>query len=111
MDHGKDRDTALERCDIELQADPDQTKCRLIIRMICRQGVFKTFRMTYDPAEVLYATFDDSRSQNYWTASSRTLRDIVEYFGPKTDQLDWYFENEKVTFTSYNEKVSNGRGK
>jgi hypothetical protein len=34
----------------------------------------------------------------------------VEYFGPKTDQLDWYFENGKVTFTSYTEKIQAGRG-
>lgn len=33
----------------------------------------------------------------------------MEYFGPKTDQLDWYFQDSRVTFTSYTEKVQNGR--
>ena len=107
---GKDKDTALELCEVELQAKPDQTKCRLIIRMLCRHGVVKTYRLTYESAEVLHASFDKARSQNYWTVSSRTVRDVVEYFGPKTEQLDWYFEKGKVTFTSYTEKVQHGRG-
>ena len=58
----------------------------------------------------MHATFDKLGSTNYWTASSRTLRDVVEYFGPKTDQLDWSFQNGKVTFTSYTEKIQAGRG-
>jgi cell cycle checkpoint control protein RAD9A len=107
---GKEKDTALERCEVELHAQPDQTKCRLIIRMLCRHGVVKTYRLTYEAAEVLHASFDKARSPNCWTISSRTLRDVVEYFGPKTEQLDWYFENGKVTFTSYTEKVQHGRG-
>ena len=107
---GKDKDTAIERCEVELQAKSDQTKCRLIVRMLCRHGVVKTYRLTYESAEVLHASFDKTRSENYWTVSSRTLRDIVEYFGPKTEQLDWYFEKGKVIFTSYTEKVQHGRG-
>jgi cell cycle checkpoint control protein RAD9A len=78
--------------------------------MLCRHGVVKTYRLTYEAAEVLHASFDKARSPNCWTISSRTLRDVVEYFGPKTEQLDWYFENGKVTFTSYTEKVQHGRG-
>lgn len=106
----KDKDAGLERCEVELQARADQTRCRLLIRMICRHGVVKTYRLTYESTEVLHASFDKARSQNYWTISSRTLRDVVEYFGPQTEQLDWYFENGKVTFTSYTEKVQHGRG-
>ena len=111
MTEGRDRDTALELCEVELQAKPDQTECRLIIRMICRHGVVKTYRLTYESIEVLHASFDKSKSENYWSISSRTLRNVVEYFGPKTDQLDWFYQNGKFTFTSYTEKVQNGKGK
>lgn len=109
MTDGKERDTALEHCEVELQAKPDQTECRLIIKMICRYGVVKTYRLTYESMEVLHATFDKSKSENCWSISSRTLRDVVEYFGPKTEQLDWFYQNGKFTFTSYTEKVQNGR--
>ncbi|KAH0831638.1 putative DNA repair protein rad9 [Fonsecaea pedrosoi] len=105
----RDKDTALETCDCELQANPDQAECRLVFRLNCRQGVVKTYRLLYEPGEILQAAFDKVGSTNYWSISSRTLRDIVEYFGPKTDQLDWYFQNGKVTFTSYTEKIQAGR--
>jgi cell cycle checkpoint control protein RAD9A len=72
----------------ELQARADEAKCRLVVRMIC---------------------FDNVNSPNYWTTSARTLRDIVEYFGAKTDQLDWSFEKGKVNFTSYTQKITDGR--
>ena len=106
----RDKESALERCDFELQARPDQTECRLIFKLICKQGVVKTYRLYYEGGEVLHASFDQASSTNFWTVSSRTLRDMVEYFGPKTDQLDWFFQDGKVTFTSYTEKIQNGRG-
>jgi len=106
----REKDNALEYCEVELQAKPDQVECRLVIRMVCRHGVVKTYRLTYESTEVLQAHFDRGKADNYWTISSRTLGDVVEYFGPKTDQLDWYFQDGKVTFTSYTEKIQSGRG-
>jgi cell cycle checkpoint control protein RAD9A len=77
--------------------------------MICRHGVVKTYKLTYELTSVLRANFDIATSPNYWKTSARTLRDIVEYFGAKTDQLDWSFEKGKVNFTSYTEKITDGR--
>lgn len=106
----RDKEGGLETCDCELQANSDQAECRLVFRLNCRQGVVKTYRLYYEPGEIMHAAFDKLGSTNYWTASSRTLRDVVEYFGPKTDQLDWFFQNGKITFTSYTEKIQAGRG-
>ncbi len=100
----------LESCDCELDAKPDRTECRVVFRLNCRQGVVKTYRLFYESGEILHATFDKVGSVNHWTVSSRTLRDVVEYFGPKTDQLDWFYQQGKVTFTSYTEKIQSGRG-
>lgn len=77
--------------------------------MICRHGIVKTYKLIYEPTNVLRANFDSTNSPNHWTTSARTLRDIVEYFGAKTDQLDWSFEKGKVNFTSYTEKITDGR--
>ncbi|ETN42992.1 uncharacterized protein HMPREF1541_02150 [Cyphellophora europaea CBS 101466] len=105
----RDKDVALERVDFELQARSDQIDCRLLFTLVCKQGVVKKYRLYYESGEILHASFDRSSSINYWTVSSKTLRDVVEYFGPKTDQLDWYFQDGKVTFTSYTERVQNGK--
>ena len=72
-------------------------------------SVIKTYKLTYESAEVLHATFDKQNSQNTWSISSRTLRDVVEYFGPKTEHVDWSLHEDKVTFTSYTDKIQVGR--
>ncbi|KAL9625758.1 MAG: hypothetical protein Q9160_000078 [Pyrenula sp. 1 TL-2023] len=94
----RDKDTAIERCDVALQEKDDDTKC-----------VIKTFKLTYEAVEILRANFDTNSSPNYWIIQSRTIKDIVEYFGPKTEQLDWYYDQGKVIFTSYTDKISDGK--
>lgn len=41
---------------------------------------------------------------------AHTLRSFAEYFGAGTEQLDISTEGGRATFTSYTEKVMNGRG-
>ena len=35
----RDKQTAVERCDVELHDSPDEAECRLHIQMICGQGI------------------------------------------------------------------------
>jgi cell cycle checkpoint control protein RAD9A len=58
----------------------------------------------------MHALFDRSAAKNRWTISARVLRDFAEHFGPKTEQLDFYSENGRATFTSYTEKITDGKG-
>ena len=60
--------------------------------------------------EVMHALFDKNAAKNTWTIDAGTLRSFVEYFGANTEQLDISSENGRATFTSYTEKVTNGRG-
>ena len=59
----------------------------------------------------MQALFDRSRAINSWKIQSRALRDLAEYFGPKTEQLDICSAEGQVTFTSFTEKVSHGKGR
>lgn len=106
----KEKETSIERCEFELQARADETECRLVFKLFCKFSVIKTYRLTYEAAEVLHATFDKQGSQNTWKISARTMRDVVDYFGPKTEHVDWSLHNDKVTFTSYTEKIQVGKG-
>jgi len=60
---------------------------------------------------MMHALFDKNRAKNRWKIQSRILREFIEYFGPKTEHLDIYAEDGKVTLTSYTEKITNGRGR
>ena len=76
----------------------------------CLKGVIKTYKLTYESVEVMHALFNKSTAKNTWRIGANTLRSFVEYFGANTEQLDISSENGRATFTSYTEKVMNGRG-
>lgn len=58
----------------------------------------------------MHALFDKSRATNGWTISSRVLREYIEYFGTKTEQLDMQTKDGKAIFTSFTEKIMDGKG-
>lgn len=69
----------------------------------------KTYRLTYESAEVMHALFDRAAANQGWRISSRVMREYVEYFGPKTEQLDLCASDGKVIFTSFTEKIQDGK--
>ncbi|KAK5081565.1 hypothetical protein LTS08_008400 [Lithohypha guttulata] len=104
--NNKENENNIEKCEFELQSHPEN---RLVVKLFCRPSIIKTFRLTFETADILHATFDKQASQNTWTLSARTLRDVVNYFGPKTEHVDWSLHEHNITFTSYTEKVQVGK--
>lgn len=70
----------------------------------------RTYRLNYESAEVMYALFDRAAASQGWRISARVMRDYIEYFGPKTEQLDFLAQEGKVIFTSFTEKIQDGKG-
>ena len=35
----REKGTSIEKCEVNIQDQPDKTECRLIIKMICRHGL------------------------------------------------------------------------
>ena len=56
------------------------------------------------------ALFDKATARSRWSMSSSVLRSFTEYFGSNTEQLDIYSEAGRVSFTSYTEKIMDGKG-
>ncbi|WPH02781.1 Rad9-domain-containing protein [Acrodontium crateriforme] len=106
---GRSRESTVERCDVSIQDQPDKTECRLIVKMLCKHGLTKTYRLTYESVEVMHALFDKSAATQGWRISARVLREYVEFFGPKTEQLDLLAQDGKAIFTSFTEKIQDGK--
>lgn len=70
----------------------------------------KTYRLTYESVEVMHALFDKTTAGQGWSISARVLREYIEFFGPKTEQLDIMALDGKANFTSYTEKIQDGKG-
>ncbi|ORY10413.1 Rad9-domain-containing protein [Clohesyomyces aquaticus] len=104
------RDGAIDRCEVSVQDRPDQTECRFIVKMVCNQGVIKTYKLTYEAVEVMHALFDKNVAKNRWSMNSGAIKEYIEYFGTKTEMLDIFAgEDGRAVFKSYTEKISNGK--
>lgn len=56
------------------------------------------------------ALFDKNRASNVWRIHAKHLREYIEFFAPKTEQLDMYAEEGKCTFLAFTEKIMHGKG-
>jgi cell cycle checkpoint control protein RAD9A len=110
FDPTREKDTAIERCEVAIEDGDGAAKSRFIIKIICRHGVLKTYRLTFESIAPMHALFVKDIAYNKWSISSRTLREFVEHFGPGTEQLDIYSADGRVSLTSYTEKVMSGNG-
>ncbi|CAG8286113.1 unnamed protein product [Penicillium salamii] len=106
----RNKDTAVERCDMELHEDPQQAECRLTVKMICGLGVIKSYKLTYEPAAIQHAVFDKSKATSMWAADPRFLKNLIEHFSSSAEQLDMYSDSGKAVFTSFTTKVTEGKG-
>ncbi|KAI9368498.1 Rad9-domain-containing protein [Aspergillus egyptiacus] len=106
---GRDRDTAVERCEFEVHEDPDETECRLVIKMICGLGVIRSYKLTYESTMVQHAIFDRSMATNEWSIEPKFMKEITDHFSPSAEQLDIYAESTKAIFTSFTTKLTDGK--
>ncbi|CAI7600904.1 unnamed protein product [Penicillium pancosmium] len=94
----RNKDTAVERCEMEIHEDSNQAECRLAVKMICGLGVIKSYKLTYEPAAIQHAVFDRSKTTNQWTADPRFLKQIIDHFSMSAEQLDICAEAEVLKY-------------
>ncbi|CAN9142502.1 hypothetical protein CC77DRAFT_1017290 [Alternaria alternata] len=104
------RDGAIDRCEVSVQERENETQCRFIVKMVCNQGVIKTYKLTYEAVDIMHALFDRSIARNRWNMNAGAMKEYVEYFGTKTEMLDIFTSGDgRCIFKSYTEKISNGK--
>ncbi|KAF1921171.1 Rad9-domain-containing protein [Ampelomyces quisqualis] len=104
------RDGAIDRCEVSVQDRENEAQCRFIVKMVCNQGVIKTYKLTYEACDVMHALFDRTVAKNSWSLHSGAVKEYIEYFGRKTEMLDIFAgEDGRCVFKSYTEKVTNGK--
>lgn len=101
--------TAIEKCEVSFEDDPSQPECRLLVRLICRHGVLKTYKLTYEEVDLMAPVFDRGMARNRWTIGARLMMEYMVHFGPKAEQFDISSDNGRASFTSFTEKVMAGK--
>lgn len=68
-------------------------------------GITATHRLSFEAKAPVHAKFDKNEAINHWTINSRTLRSLMEHFGPGIDLLDINTDGDNVVnFTCFTEK-------
>ncbi|TGZ83892.1 Rad9-domain-containing protein [Ascodesmis nigricans] len=105
----KEKPNSIDRCEFQVDDDPSRPECRILVRLIYTHGVLKTYKLTYEDVDSMHAVFDRESADNNWTISSSLLKSYMEHFGPKAEQLDISSENGRAAFTSFTEKLIDGK--
>ncbi|ESZ92297.1 hypothetical protein SBOR_7337 [Sclerotinia borealis F-4128] len=95
-DASKEKDTAIERCDVSIEDGDRATKSRFTVKILCRHGVLKIYRLNFEDVPPMHALFSEDSASNNWSISSKTLREFAEHFGPGTEQLDVFSIDGRV---------------
>ncbi|OAA78863.1 DNA repair protein Rad9 [Akanthomyces lecanii RCEF 1005] len=107
-DSQRDRDvekqTLIDRCDVAIE-DGQGVKSRFIARIVFRTGLTSTHRLAFETGAPVHAKFSKPDAPHHWSISSRTLRQLMDHFGPGIDYLDINTDGDHVNFTCFSEKT------
>ncbi|KFG82439.1 DNA repair protein RAD9 [Metarhizium anisopliae] len=101
-----EKQTLIDRCDITVE-DGEGIKSRFIARIVFRNGLTSTHRLPFEVAVPVHAKFNRQDAPHHWTISSRTLRQLMDHFGPGIEYLDINTDVDHVNFTCFSEKTVN----
>ncbi|KAI1878266.1 uncharacterized protein JN550_000448 [Neoarthrinium moseri] len=108
--HEHEKDTTIERCDVAVEDEAGKNS-RFIVKIICRNGMTTKYRLPFEVSPPTHAKFNKVEATNKWTMASRTLRQLMDHFGPGIEFLDIHSEDDQtVNFTCFTEKVAQGDG-
>ena len=103
----KDKGTNISKCEVRLCLDP----ARLAVRMWCNHGALKMYKLTFEEVDIQHAIFDRSSAPQRWRISAALLKEYMEHFGPRAEQLDISssLSTGRAAFTSFTEKLIDGK--
>ncbi|KAG9250754.1 Rad9-domain-containing protein [Emericellopsis atlantica] len=99
-----ERHTVIEKCDVAIE-DGEGISSRFIARIVFRNGLTSTHRLPFEVAVPVHAKFNKTDSPHHWVIASRTLRQLMDHFGPGIDLLDINTDGDHVNFTCFSEKT------
>ncbi|KAI1170158.1 Rad9-domain-containing protein [Nemania sp. FL0916] len=105
--HEREKDTTIDRCDVIITDEPGK-KSRFVAKIVFRNGITTKYRLPFEVSPPVHAKFDKTEAINSWAISPRTLRQLMDHFGPGIDYLDIHSDDEVVNFTCFTEKAANG---
>ena len=105
-----EKQTLIDRCDVIVE-DGEGVRSRFTARIVFRNGLTSTHRLPFEVVVPVHAKFSRQESPHHWSISSRTLRQLMDHFGPGIEYLDINTNGDHVNFTCFSEKTVSGDGR
>jgi len=68
-------------------------------------GITATHELPFEVKPPTHAKFDKNEATNHWKISPRTLRQLIDHFGPKIELVDINTEGQNVVnFACFTER-------
>ncbi|KAG6103745.1 hypothetical protein E4U14_006122 [Claviceps sp. LM454 group G7] len=99
-----EKQSLIDRCDVVVE-DGEGVRSRFIVRIVFRNGLTSTHRLPFEVAVPVHAKFNKQDAPYHWVISSRTLRQLMDHFGPGIEYLDINTDGDHVNFTCFSEKT------
>ncbi|KAG5513971.1 hypothetical protein PMAC_000593 [Pneumocystis sp. 'macacae'] len=103
------RDTkniSVQKCELKLvPPNNSEVECRFIIRFLCKHNVLKTYKITYEQSQAMYAVCDKSSCKNKWRINSRIFKEYLDHFSTRAEELTLMIQNDKLLLTSFTEGI------
>ncbi|KAL2760928.1 hypothetical protein ACRALDRAFT_2039460 [Sodiomyces alcalophilus JCM 7366] len=103
----REKESLIDRCEVAIEDGPG-VQSRFIAKLVFRNGIASTHRLPFEVVVPVHAKFNREEATNHWTIPSRTLRQLMDHFGPGVELLDINSDGEHVKFTCFTEKSVNG---
>lgn len=75
------------------------------MRILTHAGCTSTHKLPFASNPPVHARFNAEQAVHHWTIPSRTLRGVMDHFGPGAELLDINSEGDVIKFLGYTEKA------
>lgn len=101
------RDSSVEKCELKLlYPSEDAAECQLLIRLICKHGVRKTYKLQYESSSsTMHAIMDKTTTHNRFVIAARAMKDVMDHFAPRAEELTLTVSQGSLLLTSFTEGV------
>lgn len=97
-------DKNLDNCELRLDdSDVPGVESRFVIKLHFRQGIKKTYKLTYESDAGLRAVYDRHSLENRWKIGPSTLKEWVDHFHSRLEEVTFSGSKEWVSMKSFTE--------
>lgn len=104
------KEGSVEKCELKLlHPSDDALECQLLIRLVCKHGVRKTYKLQYEQTQTMHAITDKTTSLNRFSLPAPAMKNVTDHFAPRAEEITLTVEDGSLLLTSFTEGIRNDK--